>query len=79
MNSPLSHFKLAQYQFVLKALNPIHLPAYKGSTFRGGFACPIAFSAAFTEFAGFLLPGELIHVGKGTGFGLGKYEMLKDA
>jgi hypothetical protein len=38
MNSPLSHFKLAQYEFVLEPLNPIHLPAYKGSTFRDGFA-----------------------------------------
>ena len=37
MDSPLSHFRFAQFQFVLKAVDPLYLPAYKGSTFRGGF------------------------------------------
>lgn len=37
MESPLSHFRFAQFQFVLKAQENIRLPAYKGSTFRGAF------------------------------------------
>jgi len=37
MESPLSHFRFAQFQFSLKALNCISLPVYKGSTFRGAF------------------------------------------
>lgn len=37
MVSPLSGFKVAQYKFVLKALETIHLPTYKGSTLRGAF------------------------------------------
>ena len=37
MESPLTHFRFAQFQFVLKALEAIHLPPYKGSTLRGGF------------------------------------------
>ena len=37
MESPLSHFKFAQFQFVLSAEDCINLPVYKGSTFRGGF------------------------------------------
>jgi CRISPR-associated endoribonuclease Cas6 len=37
MESPLSHFKLAQFQFFLKPIDFIHLPPYKGSTLRGGF------------------------------------------
>jgi CRISPR-associated endoribonuclease Cas6 len=37
MDGPLSHFKFARFQFVLKAEDCIHLPAYKGSTFRGAF------------------------------------------
>ena len=37
MESPLSHFKFAQFQFVLRAEDCINLPVYKGSTFRGGF------------------------------------------
>ena len=37
INNPLSHFKLARYRFIIKALGPLHLPPYKGSTFRGGF------------------------------------------
>jgi len=37
MNDFLSHFKFAQFQFVLTAVDCIQLPAYKGSTFRGAF------------------------------------------
>jgi len=37
MESPLYHFKFAQFQFFLKPVDCIYLPAYKGSTFRGGF------------------------------------------
>jgi hypothetical protein len=37
MESPLSHFKFAQFQFVLSTEDCINLPVYKGSTFRGGF------------------------------------------
>ncbi len=37
MEDSLSSFRFAQFQFFLKALGNIHLPVYKGSTFRGGF------------------------------------------
>jgi CRISPR-associated endoribonuclease Cas6 len=37
MESPLHHFKFAQFQFLLKASDCINLPVYKGSTFRGAF------------------------------------------
>ena len=37
MKSLLSHFRFAQFQFILKALDCLNLPAYKGSTLRGGF------------------------------------------
>jgi len=37
MEGPLRHFQFAQFQFLLKALDTIGLPAYKGSTFRGPF------------------------------------------
>ena len=37
MDDFLSHFKFAQFQFLLKAVDCINLPAYKGSTFRGAF------------------------------------------
>lgn len=33
----VAHFRLACYRFVLKATTDMELPAYKGSTFRGGF------------------------------------------
>lgn len=32
----LAFFRLAQYRFTLRALEPIHLPPYRGSTLRGG-------------------------------------------
>ena len=37
MRNPLSHFKFARFQFILKALDCINMPVYKGSTLRGGF------------------------------------------
>jgi hypothetical protein len=37
MGTPLGHFKFAQFQFSLKAVDCINLPVYKGSTFRGAF------------------------------------------
>jgi CRISPR-associated endoribonuclease Cas6 len=37
LENPLSHFKFAQFQFVLKAEDCVNLPVYKGSTFRGAF------------------------------------------
>jgi CRISPR-associated endoribonuclease Cas6 len=37
MESPLHNFKFAQFQFLLKALDCINLPVYKGSIFRGAF------------------------------------------
>jgi hypothetical protein len=37
MEVVINHFKLAQFQFFLKAQDRIRLPAYKGSTLRGGF------------------------------------------
>jgi hypothetical protein len=33
----LESFRLARYRFDLEAVEPLHLPAYKGGTFRGGF------------------------------------------
>jgi len=37
MESPLSNFRFTKFQFILKALDYINLPVYKGSTFRGAF------------------------------------------
>jgi hypothetical protein len=33
----LSSFRLAQYRLTLEALDPLHLPPFKGSALRGGF------------------------------------------
>jgi CRISPR-associated endoribonuclease Cas6 len=41
----------------------------------GGFVGEMEFSGEFGEFLPFLELGELVHVGKGTGFGLGRYEI----
>ncbi|MDI7261613.1 MAG: CRISPR system precrRNA processing endoribonuclease RAMP protein Cas6, partial [Thermodesulfobacteriota bacterium] len=35
------------------------------------------FEGDFEPFMPFLLLGEFIHVGKGTSFGLGKYEIMR--
>ena len=32
----LNEFRFAVFRFVIRALEPLHLPRYKGSTFRGG-------------------------------------------
>lgn len=37
MEGPLRDFRFAQFQFLLRALDSINLPAYKGSTLRGAF------------------------------------------
>ncbi len=37
MENSLSQFKFAPFQFSLRAISDIYLPAYKGSTLRGGF------------------------------------------
>ena len=41
----------------------------------GGFVGEIAFAGELAEFLPFLEAGELVHLGKGTGFGLGRYEI----
>ncbi|NWF53680.1 MAG: CRISPR system precrRNA processing endoribonuclease RAMP protein Cas6 [Syntrophaceae bacterium] len=42
----------------------------------GGFMGRIAFSGDLKPFWPYLILGELVHVGKGSSFGLGKYEIL---
>jgi CRISPR-associated endoribonuclease Cas6 len=42
----------------------------------GGIIGKIAYSGNLTVFFPYIQLGELIHVGKGTSFGLGKYEIL---
>jgi len=37
MENPLGHFQFARFQFILRVLDCINLPIYKGSTLRGGF------------------------------------------
>ncbi len=44
----LDHFRVSRFQLTLEAKEPLRLPVYKGSTFRGGFghafkkvACPL--------------------------------------
>ena len=41
----------------------------------GGFVGNVSFSGDLAEFMPYLAKGELVHVGKGTGFGLGRYEL----
>ena len=43
----------------------------------GGFVGSITFEGNMREFMPYLLAGEILHVGKGTGFGLGKYKIIK--
>jgi CRISPR-associated endoribonuclease Cas6 len=41
----------------------------------GGFIGSVTFRGYFEKFMPFLLLGEYVHLGKGTSFGLGKYEI----
>jgi CRISPR/Cas system endoribonuclease Cas6 (RAMP superfamily) len=43
----------------------------------GGFIGSITFQGNFQTFLPFVLLGEYVHVGKGTSFGLGKYEIRR--
>jgi CRISPR-associated endoribonuclease Cas6 len=43
----------------------------------GGFVGSITFEGDLEEFMPFILLGQYIHVGKGTSFGLGKYEIVR--
>lgn len=43
----------------------------------GGFVGKIVFEGEIESFMPLLKAGEILHVGKGTGFGLGKYEILE--
>lgn len=45
----------------------------------GGILGSVTFSGALAEFMPYLLLGEHLHVGKGTSFGLGKYEIIGKA
>jgi len=42
----------------------------------GGFVGEIGFKGELEEFLPFIILGEYIHLGKGTSFGLGKYEII---
>jgi len=42
----------------------------------GGFLGEITFEGELTEFLPFLKLGEYLHIGKGTVYGLGKYEIV---
>jgi len=44
----------------------------------GGFTGPVTFEGKVEPFLPFLLLGEYIHVGKGTSFGLGKYQIKRN-
>ncbi|MFQ5900754.1 MAG: CRISPR system precrRNA processing endoribonuclease RAMP protein Cas6 [Thermodesulfobacteriota bacterium] len=43
----------------------------------GGFTGKVSFKGDIEEFLPFIRLGEVIHVGKGTSFGLGRYEILE--
>jgi len=44
----------------------------------GGFVGDITFEGFIEPFMPLIKTGELLHVGKGTAFGLGKYRIVKD-
>ncbi|MDO8785622.1 MAG: CRISPR system precrRNA processing endoribonuclease RAMP protein Cas6 [Syntrophales bacterium] len=66
---------VCKFQLHIEARQPIILPPYKGSTLRGGFVGSITYEGNMLPFLTPLKAGETLHVGKGTTFGLGKYEM----
>ncbi|MGB9716175.1 MAG: CRISPR system precrRNA processing endoribonuclease RAMP protein Cas6, partial [Thermodesulfovibrionales bacterium] len=43
----------------------------------GGFVGDIIFEGYIEPFMPFIKAGEILHVGKGTSFGLGKYEIVE--
>ncbi len=43
----------------------------------GGFVGEITFEGNIEPFMPLLKAGEILHVGKGTSFGLGKYEIVE--
>lgn len=43
----------------------------------GGFIGKVTFEGDLNEFLPFIRLGEIIHAGKGTSFGLGKYEIME--
>lgn len=43
----------------------------------GGFIGDVTYKGDFDEFVPWLKAGELVHVGKGTSFGLGKYQLVE--
>jgi hypothetical protein len=45
----------------------------------GGFVGPVTFVGSLTPWWALLKIGEVLHVGKGTAFGLGKYRIQADA
>ena len=44
----------------------------------GGFVGGMRFEGDLAEFNPFLVLGEYLHIGKGTVYGLGKYEILSE-
>lgn len=44
----------------------------------GGFLGDITFEGNIEPFMPLIKAGEILHVGKGAGFGLGKYEITKE-
>ncbi len=44
----------------------------------GGFVGEATFSGDISEFLPFLKLGEYLHIGKGTVYGLGKYEIKEE-
>ncbi|MDI6756372.1 MAG: CRISPR system precrRNA processing endoribonuclease RAMP protein Cas6, partial [Thermodesulfobacteriota bacterium] len=49
----------------------------EGKMKLGGFLGTISFTGDLSAFLPYVILGELVHVGKGSSFGLGKYEILQ--
>ncbi len=45
----------------------------------GGVLGTVTYEGNNSEFIPFLKLGEFIHIGKGTSFGLGRYEIMKSS